>query len=240
MRMDGGNYKIFTDSAHKIEEPNSNFNQHRREVIKYSIEKSLSTAIANYNNYTSSTNNFQMPKLKEDEWDKILQHVSIISFLQGLNIGGKVYNGYSIITNTKTKEVVSEDSIYLLDAEPNPSIGNAIEYHKVNEKNLVSNNNLSKKCVLNIDLERRAIKLTTGENKYYYPIYAMGSYNSVINQNDVDDIPDDNIYKYLFTLPLLEKDRISKPYFIALGRERYTMYKTENDYVKLKNEQMEP
>ena len=68
----------------------------------------------------------------------------------------------------------------------------------------------------------------------------MGSYNSVINQNDVDNIPDDNIYKYLFTLPLLEKDRISKPYFIALGRERYTMYKTENDYVKLKNEQMEP
>lgn len=237
--MVGGNYKIFTDGSHRIEEPNSNFNKHRREVIKYSIEKNLSTAIANYNNYTGSTNNFQMPKLKEDEWDKILHHISIISFLQGLNIGGKVYNGYSIITNTKNKEVVSEDSIYVLDAEPDLSNGNAVGYHKINEKNLTSKN-LSNKYVLNIDLECRTIKLSNGQNKYYYPVFAIGSYDSVINQNKVDEIKDDNIYKYLNVFRTDESIKIPKAYFTALGRERYTMYKPENDYVKLKNEQMEP
>ena len=69
-------------------------------VIRYSIERNLSIAIANYNNYSGVTTNFQMPELKENEWEKILNNISIISFLQGLNIGGKIYNGYSIITNT--------------------------------------------------------------------------------------------------------------------------------------------
>ena len=58
--MIGGKYYIFDDSRNSIEDPNSNFNQHRREVIKYSIEKNLSTAIANFNKFTGSTNNFQM------------------------------------------------------------------------------------------------------------------------------------------------------------------------------------
>ena len=94
--QDGGNYKIFElgNADYSIEEPQSKFNEHRLAVIKYSIEKNLSIAIANYNNYTGVKANFQMPKLKEDEWDKIYSNISIISFLQGLNIGGKVYNGY--------------------------------------------------------------------------------------------------------------------------------------------------
>lgn len=113
-----GNYKIFNfedSNGTSIEDPNSNFNQQRLAVIKYSIEKNLSIAIANYNTYGSETKvNFQMPKLKEDEWEKILNNISIISFLQGLNIGGKIYNGNSIINNNKNNEVVNEDSIYIL------------------------------------------------------------------------------------------------------------------------------
>lgn len=95
-------------------------------VIRYSIERNLSIAIANYNNYSGVTTNFQMPELKENEWEKILNNISIISFLQGLNIGGKIYNGYSIITNTKNQEVVSEDSIYITTSDG--------YYHKPNEK----------------------------------------------------------------------------------------------------------
>ena len=37
----------------------------------------------------------------------------MISFLQGLNIGGKIYNGYAVINNTQNEEFVSEDSIYI-------------------------------------------------------------------------------------------------------------------------------
>ncbi len=125
-----GDYEIFQsdDNVH-IEDPNSNFNQQRLAVIRYSIERNLSIAIGNYNNYTGVQTNFQMPKLREDEWDKIINNVSIISFMQGLNIGGKIYNGYSIITNNKNQEVVNEDSIYMITDDN--------QYHRANDNNLL-------------------------------------------------------------------------------------------------------
>ena len=113
--LKNSDYKIFDDN--NIEEPNSNFNQHRLAVIRYAIEKNLSIAIANYNNYTNVKTDFLMPKLKEDEWDKIINNISVISFMQGLNIGGKVYNGYAIATNNNNEEVVTENSIYIASKE---------------------------------------------------------------------------------------------------------------------------
>ena len=47
-----------------------------------------------------------MPKLQDTDWEKITANVGMISFLQGLNIGGKTYNGYTIVTNNKNKEFV--------------------------------------------------------------------------------------------------------------------------------------
>ena len=38
---------------------------------------------------------------------EIIDNISIITFLQGMNVGGKVYNGYSVITNTKNTDVVT-------------------------------------------------------------------------------------------------------------------------------------
>lgn len=96
-----------------VEAEDSNFNTHRIDVIKNSIETNLSVAISNFNNYSGVKTNFLMPKLKDSDWDKIMENISIISFFQGANIGGKVYNGYSIITNTKNEDVVMEDSIYI-------------------------------------------------------------------------------------------------------------------------------
>ena len=75
-----------------------------------------------------------MPELQEDEWEQILNNVSVISFMQGLSIGGKVYNGYSIVTNTKTEEVVNTDSIYLITSDG--------QYHRATDKDLVGNSNI--------------------------------------------------------------------------------------------------
>ena len=103
--LDG--YIFDFDNSKGIEAEDSNFNTHRVDVIKHSIEKNLSVAISNYNNYSGVTVDFQMPKLKDTDWDKIMDNISIISFLQGMSIGGKVYNGYSIINNTKNMDVVT-------------------------------------------------------------------------------------------------------------------------------------
>ena len=148
-------------NAENIEDPNSDFNQHRLAVIRYTIEKNLSIAIANYNRYASATSaNFQMPELQEDEWEEILNNVSIISFMQGLSIGGKIYNGYSIVTNTKTKEVVNTDAIYI--------ITNDGYYHRATDTDLIENSNIEDVAYLNIDFERNSVTNGTTTN-YFYP-----------------------------------------------------------------------
>lgn len=229
-----GNDKIFDFgdiTRTSIEDPNSNFNQHRLAVIRYSIEKNLSIAIANYNKFSGVDANFQMPKLKEDEWEKIMNNVSIISFLQGLNIGGKIYNGYSIITNNKNQEVVNEDSIYM--------VTNDGQYHRANDNDLVNNNEIVEGA-LNIDFERKStVDETTGITNYFVPKQwnnsaILGCYTSIVNQNNVNAT--DNFYKYM-----AEKGGLlAKKYFTALGRERYGLYKTNVDPEKAKAEFLQP
>lgn len=213
-----------------IEDPNSKFNQHRLQVIRYSIEKNLSIAIANYNNYgVGITTNFQMPELEETEWDKIINNVSVISFLQGLSIGGKVYNGYSIVTNSKTEEVVNTDSIYLITSDG--------QYHRATDKELVGNDTITG-AYFNVDFERKSITTETGVT-YYYPHKEMGCYTSIVRQSNIEDLNSDintaNIYGNSIYAYMADKGgALAKYYFTALGRERYSMYKTNNNPELLK------
>lgn len=227
-----GDYKIFDfdGTSKSIEDPDSNFNQQRLAVIRYSIEKNLSIAIANYNNYSGVSANFQMPKLKENEWEKIVDNVSIISFLQGLNIGGKVYNGYSIITNNKNKEVVNENSIYILT--------NDNQYHRANDNDLLQDeykDNISI-GIFNMDFEKKSIMSNDGPYIYFMPKQSkdlskpvLGCYESIVTQTSVNAT--DNMYKYMQECG---NTKLASTYFTALGRERYSMYKTNNDPNKLK------
>ncbi len=207
-----GNYKIFNFDG--IEEPDSDFNQHRLSVIRYVIESNLSVALANYNNYGTGSYEFRMPKLAEEDWDRILNNVSLISFLQGLSIGGKIYNGYSVINNNKNEEVVTEDSIYIV-----PDINNDNDsYHRVTDKDLTVNSN--SRGVFNIDFERKSIATDSSETTYYYyPHRQLGCYNCYVAQTNVVTVS--NIYQYLDS-----HSDIAKVYYTALGRERYSMYKS--------------
>lgn len=207
--------KIFNFS--NIESKDSDFNTHRRDVIKYSIERNLSIAISNYNNYSGASVNFQMPKLKETDWDVIMDNISIISFLQGLSIGGKLYNGYSVISNTKNSDVVAEDSIYI---KINKNYGN--EIYKVTENGLNTTNAIG---VFNINLERKSGEGSSGATQYYFPITGDLSYDSIIEQRDISDKYNGNIYDYLDGNKNPENEDLAKVYYTALARERYGMYR---------------
>ena len=120
----------FDATSNDPEKRSSYFNEHRRNVIKNSILSNLATAIAGYNSISQVNNiayNFKLPVLQEDEWDSILENVSVISFLQGLPIKNKYYNGYSIVTNNQNKEFVDPKSIYFIDHN-NPG-----KYHSIEE-----------------------------------------------------------------------------------------------------------
>lgn len=230
------NTKVFdfgSMAGTSIEDPNSQFNQHRLAVIRHVIERNLSIAISNYNNYSGGiTTDFQMPKLKEDEWEKIINNVSIISFLQGLNIGGKIYNGYSIITNDKNEELVKEDSIYMVTPNDN-------QYHRPNDNDLKNQTSSNIYGALNVDFERKSItSKEDGKIRYYIPqqnngVLITGCYGSIIGARNITQT--DNLYQYMQQIATSNR-ALATAYYTALGRERYSMYKTNNDPDKLKKD----
>ncbi len=192
-----------------IESETSNFNTHRIDVIKNSIERNLAIAISNFNNYSSVIMDFQMPKLKDSDWDKIMDNISVISFFQGAPIGGKVYNGYSIITNTENEDVVMEDSIYI---KTDDVIRNILD------KNLTAQNLSSSIGIFNINTERR---VGNDGATYYLPVTGTLSYDSIITKNGISDNFKGNFSEYIEQLP----DAWKRIYYTALGRERYGLYR---------------
>lgn len=205
------------DISNNIECQSSNFNQHRLQIIKNKIRTNLAIAVANYNSNQSVQ--FQMPELSEEEWSHIMKNISLISFVQGLDIGGKIYNGYTIVNNSESKEVVREDNIYI--------IGNDGFYHRIGDRYLLDENNIGNSNVeeksagrLNLDFNRQNA-LDENENRvYYYTLNYYASYTSVISQNDSEVY--DDIYAYVSE----QNNGLKKAFYTALGRERYGMYKT--------------
>ena len=222
-----GNTKVFgsdfNDNSVLIEESDSSFNEHRTAVIRYAIQKNLSVAIANFNDYSGTTNEFQMPNLSETDWYSIINNISMISFLQGMPIGGKMYNGYSVVVNNKNKEVVAEDSIYLTTGN---TTTNNLEYHKVNSPEFTSGTiGTVNSGEFNINFERRTfIDRDTKETKYYYPKEHLGCYNCIVNQPSATEESTDilkDLRKNTQINPYLKNK-----YYTALGRERYSMNRT--------------
>ena len=231
MRKLTKNIKIFGElengsSGKSIEDNDSNFSVHKKEVIRNSIETNLMVAIENYNKVSSVNVKFAMPKLSATEWDEITRGISMITFMQGLNIGGKIYNGYAIVQNNVNDDFVSEDSIYIADE-------NSKKYYRVTDANFFNNNiTIGNNCfgARNTDFERKTIvdsykdgRTDKTRNLYYYPISYMASYSSIIDQNGNKD------NKKSIKEALQSNPDLASKYYTALGRERYGMYRVQNN-----------
>lgn len=229
--------KIFEellDDGKLIEDENSNFNRHRKEVIKNSIESNLIVAIANYNKVSTSDVKFAMPRLKDEEWDELTTNISMITFLQGLNIGGKVYSGYAIVPNDINEDFVSEDSLYITVGET---------YYRVTDEKLLSDDIDLDNAVgfINTDFEMKTIQ--EGEignadkmtNKRYFPRTDEGSYTSIIELNSKNGmeslLKEKNINAPRESpTPTEKQKKLAQIYYTALGRERYGMFRVNNPF----------
>ena len=199
-----------------IESEKSNFNLHRIDVIKNAIERNLSIVIANYDTVSKTQTDFRLPKLKDSDWDKITDNIGIISFFQNVNIGGKVYSGYSIVSNTKNEDVVTYDSIYIKD------INNVC--HSITENFAATNTNLSGAVgVFNVDIERRSEDDSNQNSGYYFPVYATLSYDSIITKNNISKASNQSMKEYVNSL----SPDLKKIYYTALARERYGVYRVK-------------
>lgn len=205
-----GNGRIFDFS--NIESQESNFNIHRRDVIKNSIERNLAIVINNFNNFSNVTTDFRMPKLKESDWDTIMENISVISFMQGVNIGGKLYSGYSIISNNKNEDIVMPDSIYIKTT-------NDGVIHRITEEGLAASGAIG---VFNVNLERRTGISSSNTPNYYFPIEGIFSYESIVTQNGISENYDGDLNDYIQNNVSQELQNV---YYTALARERYGLYR---------------
>ena len=233
VKPDGTKYEQFKDefvfrlnAQNDPEAEESLFTDHKREVIKASIQDNLTQAIASYNQNSEglgTTANFQMPILSEDEWNQVLTNVCFITFMEGIQVGTKIFNDYAIVTSTKNKEYVPAESLYFLNTE-----GGDGSYHKINCKHLVDNEHIvgyrnsdfdrrfyEKEIVESINEETK--KITFEDKTYYYYMHdELACYYCIVNSspdNDVDWRTSPNKLKAFYT---------------TMAREKMTFYKTNS------------
>lgn len=225
-----GDSKIFNlDDKNNPLISSSVFNQNRISVIRKSIESNLAAAIANFG--STSDYEFVMPIFTEEDWDKLVNNISVATFMQGIPIGAKYYNNYYIITNDKNKEVVTTDSIYVITED--------METHLATCKEMIDSGKKVVSAYRNIDFERQTVVITEGNERYYYPHANERSYNcmvSIAEIYDIDDLIEGTIKKYNANTDTYEIDNLAtknltdsnlrKVYLTALAREKYDLYKT--------------
>ncbi len=221
----------------------SAFNNHRLAVIRKSIETTLSVVIDNYE-ARNTLYDFAMPKLTDDDWYKILNNISLTSFLQGMSIGFRYYNNYAIVTNNINKEVIKPENIYIV-TEQN---GNR-EYHQPGCEDLLQGvEDGSMKIVgayPTYGFQRQTVDINENNSVYYYPQnvstpYLTGCYNCIVNATaefDLQEIIDGiDLIKYYDKIENGGEGKISfgiqnyvdvrRSYMMALARERQDIYKS--------------
>ncbi len=214
-----GNAQIFNLEKNDPESKDSAFNEHRRAVIRNSIQSNLNVAIANYNNNSEvlgSTYDFRMPILSETDWEKVLDNVCVISFMQGLPIKTKMYNGYSIISNDVNKETINSDLFYFIDKTTGV-------YHKIECNTLKESvkNKDSIKAYTNLLFRKQTLTKTDKTTRYYYGHTQTACYDCIISTKNVST--KEEVLTNTKAKP--ELTTIKTEYYLALARERYNLYK---------------
>lgn len=204
----------------------SAFNEHRREIIQKSIKSNLEATLFNYNGGgTNGTFEFKTPELDETEWDKIINNVSLITFMQGLPLKNKYYRGYSVVTNTQSKEFVDPDEIYILTKETAGKV-----YHKITWRGFDETaTNTETAAYRNVDFRRKTYTGLDDDGitkieKYYYPQRGTADYESIVASTNVYGSTQEAISE----LETGNGNAAIKAYYTALYRERYANYKSLN------------
>ncbi len=208
------------------EDENSLFVQHKKTIIKEKIEETLNSSITAYANKTRNT--YKMPKFKEEDWDKVYNNISVISFVQGMNIGFKNYNHYCILNSTNNQEYVNPNLIYFTDGA---------NYHDIRCEEIKNKPTTGYKIgsfekqtyeAEKKDEDGNSITDAQGnpviENQYYYKhneLACYGCINGTLNTNK-------SVYDYVRDSSTEQLVKVS--YFSALARERHKTTKLLNSY----------
>jgi hypothetical protein len=223
-KFDEDSTQIFNPSQNP-ELEDSPFYSHKLEVIRNNIQYNLNLAISAYNEMLQSSN-IQMPAIKDSEWEQILTRVSVVSFMQGLNCGLKTYNNYAISSSTNNELTVIPTEMYYVYKNDYNRIDSTEEYHKIDCDKLDDGEYISFKSK-----EVKYDKIYDKESKTYiydhrnlacYRCAVASNYKKLIAKNGADEV-----YGYSDDIKIsLLSEAKRKAYYIALGKERQELYKT--------------
>ncbi len=254
-------YLFNTKSTNKNNPLNSNsyFNEHRMNVLRYSIETNLRSVMKNYNDGSPVSDIYQyyLPKIDDDDWYKITNNISFVAFLQGIALKSSMYSNYCVVTNNTNKETVGVDSIYIVDKNG--------EYHRPGCKRLISECTTDENFIAlagskangyaAVDFERKGIFITGDDSNaasqlsginnnkaYFYPQQYTACYECIVNAADVystDEIIESGSNASGTVTIKDDQEEVGKTitiprviyntYLRALARERYNLY-TINGY----------
>lgn len=180
-------FKISTSNDPNDEE--SNFNFHRKGIIKTSIQNNLNAAMASYSKYGTVNYTFQMPVIPETEWDTILSNVSILSFMQGIPIGMKMYNGYSFVTNTNNKHFTAENTVYYISSD-DETVYHRLDCSHLSDNGITGHKSYLFEKILDERVSPATYRYITGDDKddrdIKYPIdygQTTACYYCIVNSN---------------------------------------------------------
>lgn len=200
----------------------STFYNHKHNVIRNSLQYNLNLAMSTYNAsaYVAGYD-YQMPVMQNEEWEAILNNVSIVSFMQGVKCGLKTYNNYKVVSSTNNEIVVKPEHIfYVLKNEFN---NEESEYHRIDCKKLeglLTSNTDEFRSFSSKEVKYDKLYDRNRVYAYTYDHMNLACYDCINDYNnekiDIFDRDGDKFSDYL---------ELRNAYYIALGKERNNIYK---------------
>ena len=205
----------------------SSFYSHKVNVIRDSIQYNLNMAMSTYNKMLLSAKDYAMPVMQEDEWEKILNNISIVAYMQGYDCGLKTYSNYKIVSSTNNEISVLPNEIYYV--EKTNFSNEETEYHRIDCPKLYDIDKVTPNTLSYLAFVSKEVKYDKIYNKhnvqvpYNYDHKNLACYDCINDGNyigcDIFNPDGDDFGSYG------DYENLRRAYYIGVGKARNNIYK---------------
>lgn len=212
------------------ENESSAFVQHKRKIIKEKMEGVLNSTITAYSNRTWGQN-YKMPKLSEEDLEKIYNNISVTTFFQGKRIGLTKYNGYCVLNSTNSREYVNPNLMYFID--------NTGYYHDIRCEECKNATTLTGYRIGSFG--NKKVTDLDGNVYYEYDHNELACYECINGTENISGL----VYNYITgekpnnEYSETEWKNTKESYWTSLARERYNAAKLVQSDIIIEDEEQE-
>ena len=118
--------KIFDknqDDGYLISNKDSNYNYHKKTVMRNSIQYNLFIAASNFSKIISQTKtdkpkykNVEIPMISDMDWESLCSNISMVTFANGFKTPKGILSTYAIVSSGDNQFTINEDGLYFVAA----------------------------------------------------------------------------------------------------------------------------